>query len=42
MNAIKKQGKTIVFHHEAHMINGAGAGGGSNQSRTIPNMLKSS
>ena len=41
MNAIKKQGKTIVFIDEAHMINGAGAGGGSNQSNDLANMLKS-
>jgi ATP-dependent Clp protease ATP-binding subunit ClpA len=40
MNAIKKQGKTIVFIDEAHMINGAGAGGGSNQSNDLANMLK--
>ena len=29
MAAIKKQGKTIVFIYEAHMMNGAGAGGGN-------------
>ena len=40
MSAIKKQGKTIVFIDEAHMINGAGAGGGSNSSNDLANMLK--
>ena len=30
---LKKQGKTIMFVDEAHMMNGAGAGGG--QSSTI-------
>ena len=39
MSAIKKQGKTIVFIDEAHMINGAGAGGG-NSSNDLANMLK--
>jgi ATP-dependent Clp protease ATP-binding subunit ClpA len=39
MAAIKKQGKTIVFIDEAHMINGAGAGG-SNSSNDLANMLK--
>jgi len=39
MNAIKKQGKTIVFIDEAHMINGAGAAGGSG-SNDLANMLK--
>ncbi len=39
MAAIKKQGKTIVFIDEAHMINGAGAGGG-NSSNDLANMLK--
>tara|TARA_B100000900_G_scaffold415058_1_gene443615 strand:- start:4045 stop:6297 length:2253 start_codon:yes stop_codon:yes gene_type:complete len=37
--AIKKQGKTIVFIDEAHMMNGAGAGGGGN-SNDLANMLK--
>ena len=37
--AIKKQGKTIVFIDEAHMMNGAGAGGG-NSSNDLANMLK--
>ena len=36
--AIKKQGKTIVFIDEAHMMNGAGAGGGGN-SNDLANML---
>ena len=39
MAAIKKQGKTIVFIDEAHMMNGAGAGG-SNSSNDLANMLK--
>ena len=39
MAAIKKQGKTIVFIDEAHMINGPGAGGG-NSSNDLANMLK--
>ena len=39
MSAIKKQGKTIVFIDEAHMMNGAGAGGG-NSSNDLANMLK--
>ena len=39
MAAIKRQGKTIVFIDEAHMINGAGAGG-SNNSNDLANMLK--
>ncbi len=39
MQAIKKQGKTIVFIDEAHMMNGAGAGGG-NSSNDLANMLK--
>ena len=39
MAAIKKQGKTIVFIDEAHMMNGAGAGGG-NSSNDLANMLK--
>jgi len=40
MQAIKKQGKTVVFIDEAHMINGAGAGGGSNSANDLANMLK--
>jgi len=39
MAAIKKMGKTIVFIDEAHMMNGAGAGGG-NSSNDLANMLK--
>ena len=39
MQALKKQGKTIVFIDEAHMMNGAGAGGG-NSSNDLANMLK--
>ena len=39
MAAIKKQGKTIVFIDEAHMMNGAGAGG-SNNANDLANMLK--
>ena len=40
MNAIKKQGKTIVFIDEAHMMNGAGAAGGSGGANDLANMLK--
>ena len=39
MQALTKQGKTIMFIDEAHMMNGAGAGGGSN-SNDLANMLK--
>ena len=39
LSAIKKQGKTIVFIDEAHMMNGAGTGGG-NSSNDLANMLK--
>jgi len=37
--AITKQGKTIMFVDEAHMMNGAGAGGGD-KSNDLANMLK--
>ena len=36
---LKKQGKTIMFVDEAHMMNGAGAGGGQS-SNDLANMLK--
>jgi|TARA_R110000744_G_scaffold380182_1_gene500061 ATP-dependent Clp protease ATP-binding subunit ClpA len=36
---LKKKGKTIMFVDEAHMMNGAGAGGG-NSSNDLANMLK--
>ena len=36
---LTKQGKTIMFVDEAHMMNGAGAGGGSS-SNDLANMLK--
>ena len=39
MSALKKRGKTIVFIDEAHMMNGAGAGGGQS-SNDLANMLK--
>tara|TARA_B100001559_G_scaffold236730_1_gene199736 strand:+ start:600 stop:2858 length:2259 start_codon:yes stop_codon:yes gene_type:complete len=39
MAALKKRGKTIVFIDEAHMMNGAGAGGGQS-SNDLANMLK--
>jgi len=39
MAGIKKQGKTIMFIDEAHMMNGAGAGGSGN-SNDLANMLK--
>jgi ATP-dependent Clp protease ATP-binding subunit ClpA len=37
---LKKKGKTIMFIDEAHMISGAGAGGGSNSANDLANMLK--
>ena len=37
--ALKKKGKAIMFIDEAHMMNGAGAGG-SSQSNDLANMLK--
>ena len=37
--ALTKQGKTIMFVDEAHMMNGAGAGGGG-ASNDLANMLK--
>ena len=39
MAAVKKQGKCIVFIDEAHMMNGAGAGGQGN-ANDLANMLK--
>lgn len=39
MAGIKRQGKTIVFIDEAHMISGAGAGG-KDSSNDLANMLK--
>jgi len=39
MAGIKKQGKTIIFIDEAHMMNGAGAAGSSG-SNDLANMLK--
>ena len=39
LQALKKKGKTIMFVDEAHMMNGAGAGG-SNSSNDLANMLK--
>ncbi len=39
LTALTKQGKTIMFVDEAHMMNGAGAGGGNN-SNDLVNMLK--
>ena len=36
---LKKKGKTIMFVDEAHMMNGAGAGG-ANSSNDLANMLK--
>ena len=38
---LKKKGKTIMFVDEAHMMNGAGAGG-ANSSNDLANMLKRS
>lgn len=39
LQALTKQGKTIMFIDEAHMMNGAGAGGQGN-SNDLANMLK--
>ena len=39
LQALQKQGKTIMFVDEAHMMSGAGAGG-SNSSNDLANMLK--
>ena len=39
LQALTKQGKTIMFVDEAHMMNGAGAGGSGN-SNDLANMLK--
>ena len=39
LQGITKQGKTIMFVDEAHMMNGAGAGG-QNSSNDLANMLK--
>jgi ATP-dependent Clp protease ATP-binding subunit ClpA len=39
LTALKKKGKTIMFIDEAHMISGAGAGGG-NSANDLANMLK--
>ena len=39
LSALTKQGKTIMFVDEAHMMSGAGAGGG-NSSNDLANMLK--
>ena len=39
LSALTKQGKTIMFVDEAHMMNGAGAAGGGN-SNDLANMLK--
>jgi ATP-dependent Clp protease ATP-binding subunit ClpA len=39
LNALSRQGNTIMFIDEAHMISGAGAGG-QNSSNDLANMLK--
>ena len=39
LSALTKQGKTIMFIDEAHMMNGAGSGGGQG-SNDLANMLK--
>jgi len=39
LQGLKSKGKTIMFVDEAHMMNGAGAGGGG-QSNDLANMLK--
>ena len=39
LQALQKKGKTIMFVDEAHMMNGAGAGGGGS-SNDLANMLK--
>src|SRR6056300_796799 len=38
--SLERKGKIILFIDEAHMMSGAGAGGGSNQSNDLANMLK--
>jgi ATP-dependent Clp protease ATP-binding subunit ClpA len=37
---LKGKGKTIMFIDEAHMISGAGSGGGGNSANDLANMLK--
>ena len=37
---LRRKGKTIMFIDEAHMINGAGNGGGAGGSNDLANMLK--
>ena len=37
---LKTKGKTIMFIDEAHMISGAGSGGGGNSANDLANMLK--
>src|SRR5210317_1915299 len=37
---LRTKGKTIMFIDEAHMISGAGSGGGSNSANDLANMLK--
>jgi ATP-dependent Clp protease ATP-binding subunit ClpA len=39
IKALQKKGKTVMFIDEAHMINGAGAGGGD-KTNDLANMLK--
>ena len=38
--ALERKGKIILFIDEAHMMSGAGAGGGANSANDLANMLK--
>ena len=38
--ALERKGKVVLFIDEAHMMSGAGAGGGSQSSNDLANMLK--
>jgi ATP-dependent Clp protease ATP-binding subunit ClpA len=40
LKGLEKKGKTVLFIDEAHMISGAGAGGGGNSANDLANMLK--
>ena len=40
LSGLKSKGKTIMFIDEAHMMSGAGAGGGGNSANDLANMIK--